>query len=88
MVEVCGEAGVGGIIIISAGFKEAGEKGQALEDKIREIRKRYGMRIVGPNCLGVIRPITGLNASFLNVRPEAGRIAFISQSGGAGERHP
>lgn len=84
MVEVCGEAGVGGIIIISAGFREAGEKGQALEDKIREIRKRYGMRIVGPNCLGVIRPITGLNASFLNVRPEAGRIAFISQSGALG----
>lgn len=84
LVGECGEAGVGGSSIISAGFKEAGEKGRGLEDRIRETRKRYGMRIIGPNCLGVIRPITGLNASFLNVRPEAGRIAFISQSGALG----
>lgn len=84
LVEECGEAGVGGIIIVSAGFKEIGERGKELEDRIRRIRKRYGMRIVGPNCLGVIRPVTGLNASFLNVRPDAGQIAFISQSGALG----
>lgn len=84
LVEECGEAGVGGIVIISAGFKEIGEKGTRLEDRIRETRKRYGMRIIGPNCLGVIRPVTGLNASFLKARPEAGRIAFISQSGALG----
>lgn len=84
LVGECGEAGVGGLVIISAGFKEIGEKGKGLEDRIQATRKRYGMRIIGPNCLGVIRPMTGLNASFLNVRPEAGRIAFISQSGALG----
>lgn len=84
LIGECGEAGVGGIVIVSAGFKEIGEKGRELEDRIRETRKRYGMRIIGPNCLGVIRPVTGLNASFLKVRPEAGRIAFISQSGALG----
>jgi len=84
IVGECGEAGVRGIVIISAGFKEVGESGRGLEDRIREVRKRYGMRIIGPNCLGVIRPINSLNASFLRVRPEAGQIAFISQSGALG----
>ena len=57
IVEECGEAGVAGIIIISAGFKETGEAGQELEDRIKETRKKYGMRIIGPNCIGVVRPI-------------------------------
>lgn len=84
LVEDCGKAGVGGVIIVSAGFKETGEGGRGLETKIRDIRKKYGIRVVGPNCLGVIRPGIGLNASFLKVNPEPGKIAFISQSGALG----
>lgn len=83
-VEECGKAGVPGIVIISAGFKETGEEGKKLEDQIRGIRRKYGMRIIGPNCVGVIRPNVGLNASFLKARPEGGKIAFISQSGALG----
>lgn len=84
LVEECGKAGVGGIIIVSAGFKEIGEEGKKLEEKIIEIRKKYGLRIIGPNCLGVIRPNIHLNASFLKADPEPGKIAFISQSGALG----
>ncbi|MCC7203203.1 MAG: bifunctional acetate--CoA ligase family protein/GNAT family N-acetyltransferase [Nitrospirae bacterium] len=84
IVEECGKAGIEGVIIISAGFRESGEEGRGLEDEIRKIRRRYGMRIVGPNCLGVIRPHIDLNASFLKVNPKPGKIAFISQSGALG----
>jgi len=84
VVEACGKAGVQGAVIISAGFREIGEEGRRLEDQIREIRKKYGMRIIGPNCVGVIRPSVDLNASFLKAKPEPGNIAFISQSGALG----
>ena len=84
LVEECGKADAKGIIIISAGFKEIGEEGKQLEQKIIAIRKKYGMRIIGPNCIGVIRPNIGLNASFLKARPIGGNIAFISQSGALG----
>ncbi|MCX5798779.1 MAG: CoA-binding protein, partial [Proteobacteria bacterium] len=84
LVEECGKAEVEGITIISAGFKEIGDEGKKLEDKIIEIRKRYGMRIIGPNCIGVIRPNIGLNTSFLKASPARGNIAFISQSGALG----
>ena len=84
IVEECGKAGVNGAIIISAGFKETGEKGRLLEEKIREIREKYGMRIIGPNCIGVIRTSAGLNTSFLKATPQSGNIAFISQSGALG----
>jgi len=84
IVEECGKAGVEGIIIISAGFREIGEEGKNLEKQIVEIRKKYGMRVIGPNCMGVIRPNISLNASFLKVSPEPGNIAFISQSGALG----
>jgi len=84
IVEQCGESGVFGLIIISAGFKEIGEEGKKLEEKIESIRSKYGMRIIGPNCLGVIRPNIGLNATFLRRAPEPGQIAFISQSGALG----
>lgn len=83
-VEECGKAGVQGIVIVSAGFREIGDEGKKLEDQIREIRKKYAMRIIGPNCVGIIRPNIGLNASFLKARPEPGNIAFISQSGALG----
>jgi acetyltransferase len=84
VLEQCGKAGINGIVIISAGFKEIGPEGKALEDKIIEIRKKYGMRIVGPNCLGVIRPSIRLNATFISKTPKPGNIAFISQSGALG----
>ena len=81
VVEQCGRVGVKGLIIISAGFREVGAEGKALEDKILEIKQRYGLRIVGPNCLGVIRPSIKLNATFTDRMPKEGNIAFISQSG-------
>jgi acetyltransferase len=84
IVEECGKAGVQGIVVISAGFREIGEEGKRLEDQIKQIRKKHGMRIIGPNCVGYIRPNVGLNASFLKAKPEGGKIAFISQSGALG----
>jgi acetyltransferase len=84
IVEQCGKAGIKGLIIISAGFKEIGAEGKALEDKILEIKNKYGLRIIGPNCLGVIRPSVKLNATFINKTPKPGNIAFISQSGALG----
>jgi acetyltransferase len=83
-VEECGQAGVEGVVIISAGFKEIGEEGTQLESEIDQIRKKYGMRIMGPNCLGFVRPPLDLNATFLRGKPPAGNIAFISQSGALG----
>jgi len=84
VVEQCGEAGILGIIIISAGFKEVGPEGKALEDRILEIKDKYNLRILGPNCLGIIRPSIHLNATFVKQMPSPGRIAFISQSGALG----
>jgi len=84
LVEQCGKAGIVGIIIISAGFKEIGSEGKALEDKILEIKKKYNLRIIGPNCLGIIRPSINLNATFATKMPKPGSIAFISQSGALG----
>jgi acetyltransferase len=84
LVEQCGKAGIIGIIIISAGFKEIGTQGKALEDKILEIKKKYNLRVIGPNCLGIIRPSINLNATFATKMPKPGRIAFISQSGALG----
>ncbi len=85
LVRECGEAGILGVIIASAGFKEAGSEGKALEDEIRESLRRFdGMRIIGPNCLGVISPGHQLNASFAPAMPRKGNIAFISQSGALG----
>ena len=84
IVEQCGRCGIKGLIIISAGFKEIGAEGKALEDKIIELKRKYGLRIVGPNCLGIIRPSVKMNATFLNRMPKPGNIAFISQSGALG----
>ena len=84
-VEECGKAGVEGIIIFSSGFREVGEEGRLLENRVAEIRAKYRMRIVGPNCLGIIRPTVGLNACFLKLNPEPGNIALISQVGGLGD---
>ncbi|MCK4873280.1 MAG: GNAT family N-acetyltransferase [Phycisphaerales bacterium] len=82
VVRECGEAGILGLLIISAGFREVGEDGKALEAEILAEQKKYpGMRIVGPNCLGVIVPSLGVNASFAAATPKAGHVAFLSQSG-------
>jgi len=80
IVEECGKAGVLGIVIISAGFREAGEVGAELEKQILEHKKRYGMRIIGPSSFGVMRPRIKLNATFANDTAIPGKIAFISQS--------
>lgn len=84
IVEQCGKMGVKGLIIISAGFKEIGAEGKALEEKITQLKKEYGVRIIGPNCLGIIRPSNRLNATFISKMPKPGNIAFISQSGALG----
>jgi acetyltransferase len=84
IIEQCGKAGIIGIIIVSAGFKEIGPEGKALEDKIVELKRKYNLRIIGPNCLGIIRPSINLNATFANKMPKSGNIAFISQSGALG----
>jgi acetyltransferase len=80
IVEECGKAGVSGIIIISAGFKEAGEYGAALEKQILEHQKKYNMRIIGPNSFGVMRPRINLYATFADKQANPGKTAFISQS--------
>jgi acetyltransferase len=85
IIEQAGELGVRGVVVISAGFREAGEDGKALEQQVLDIARRFpGMRIIGPNCLGVITPGLGLNASFAATTPHSGRVAFISQSGALG----
>ena len=77
----CAEAGVRGAIIISAGFKEIGPEGAALEHQIMERARRGRMRVIGPNCLGVTNPLTGLNATFAGAMARPGSIGFLSQSG-------
>lgn len=81
VVRECGQAGAGGVVIISAGFSEIGAQGQALSEQIMHLARRYGMRIIGPNCLGFINPSLSLNATFANQMALPGKIAFISQSG-------
>jgi len=84
VAEECGKKGVKGLIVISAGFKEAGEEGKKREELLKEIVKRYKMRMIGPNCLGVIDVVNHLNASFAFDMPPKGKISFITQSGALG----
>jgi acetyltransferase len=77
----CGEKEVRGAIIISAGFRETGREGRAREREIADVARKYGMRLIGPNCLGIIDTISNLNASFADGMPRRGTIAFMSQSG-------
>lgn len=81
VIRECGEAGVGGLLVISAGFKEMGEKAKDRTAEIVRLARHYGMRMVGPNCLGLINPRLKLNASFSQRSAQPGKIAFISQSG-------
>ena len=81
VVEDCATHGVLGIIIISAGFRETGSSGRELEERILKIARRSNIRIIGPNCLGVMCPVTGLNATFGPTIGRQGSVALISQSG-------
>jgi acetyltransferase len=80
----CASAGVKGLIVITAGFREIGGEGIKLEQEIIELVKKYGIRIVGPNCLGVINTLNKMNATFASDLPPCGRVSFFSQSGALG----
>lgn len=81
LVEECGQAGIKGVIIISAGFKEVGPEGVELERQVLEKAREYGIRVVGPNCLGIMNPVGRMNATFAAGIANPGRVGFISQSG-------
>jgi acetyltransferase len=81
VIEECVAAGVKGAIIISAGGKETGDKGRKIEEEIKTKAEVGGLRIIGPNCMGIICPAENLNASFAAHMPLGGKLAFISQSG-------
>ncbi|MEM4455980.1 MAG: acetate--CoA ligase family protein [Archaeoglobaceae archaeon] len=81
IVDECGRKGIKNVIVISAGFRETGSEGAVLEEKVAEIARKHGIRLLGPNCLGVINPEINLNATFSEIMPRKGKIAFLSQSG-------
>ncbi|HEY3418022.1 MAG TPA: acetate--CoA ligase family protein, partial [Armatimonadota bacterium] len=81
VMEQCGQKGIDSVVIISAGFKEIGPDGAALENAMMDVAKRYGIRVIGPNCLGIISSNVGLNASFAPVTPKNGHLGLLSQSG-------
>lgn len=81
VVRECAEAKVKGAIIISAGFQELGSEGERLQQEVKEAARAGGIRVIGPNCLGLMSPTTGLNASFAACMARPGSIGFISQSG-------
>jgi len=81
IIEACVDAGVKGTIIISAGGQETGAEGRKLEAQIKKKAEAGGLRIIGPNCMGIICPAENLNASFAAHMPLNGNLAFISQSG-------
>ena len=86
LVADCGEAGVKGVIIISAGFKEVGADGAELERQVLEAARRYGIRVVGPNCLGVMNPVGRMNATFAAGIANPGRVGFVIATSRAAER--
>ncbi len=81
IIDECVAAGATCAIVISAGFKETGPEGAALERQVLDKARRGGLRIIGPNCLGVMSPISGLNATFASAMAQPGSVGFISQSG-------
>lgn len=81
VIAECVAAGVKSCVVISAGFRERGAEGIVLESQIRAQLKRSSMRLIGPNCLGIMNPLIGLNATFAKDTPKAGNVAFLSQSG-------
>ncbi len=82
IAEECGQKGVKILVVISAGFGELGnDEGKTREEELKTIVQKYGMQLVGPNCLGILRPSIGMNASFAVSLPQKGNIALLSQSG-------
>ena len=83
VLEECGKKKIKGVIIITAGFKEVDEEGARREQQVKEIAERYGIAVIGPNCLGVMNldPKTMMNSTFLKITPKSGKIALVSQSG-------
>jgi acetyltransferase len=81
IIRQCGEKGVGSVIIITAGFGELGDEGKQLQQEVLDIAHRYGIRLIGPNCLGVVRPSGQLNATFGDGVVKDGSLALLSQSG-------
>jgi acetyltransferase len=81
IIQACAEVGVRGAIVLSAGFKETGASGVELEQQILQSIRRGNMRLIGPNCLGLMNPVTGLNATFASKMARPGNVGFISQSG-------
>ncbi len=82
IITQCGEKGVPNAIVLSAGFREVGtEEGARLEKLVRETASHYGMRMIGPNCLGMMRPSVGIDATFLDTPAPRGGLALVSQSG-------
>lgn len=86
LLEQCGQKGVRGVIVISAGFGESSPEGKAKQDELVETARRYGMRLVGPNCMGIINtdPDISMNATFSSIFPPSGTIAMSTQSGAMG----
>ncbi|HXI03972.1 MAG TPA: acetate--CoA ligase family protein, partial [Candidatus Saccharimonadales bacterium] len=87
VIDECGRKGVKGVVVITAGFKEVGGPGIQLEDSVVEKIRQYGIRMIGPNCMGVINTAPGvsMNATFAKAVPTRGQIGFVSQSGALGE---
>jgi acetyl coenzyme A synthetase (ADP forming)-like protein len=83
-LRICGQKGIPSAIVISAGFREAGQEGLERELELIQICRQYHLRLIGPNCLGVIDSFTPLNASFAAGTPPSGPMAFMSQSGALG----
>lgn len=81
VLEACGERGIKAAVVISCGFREVGPEGMAREEALLATARRYGMRLIGPNCVGTLDAFTGLNCTFIGVMPRPGGIGFISQSG-------
>ncbi|HPT25896.1 MAG TPA: bifunctional acetate--CoA ligase family protein/GNAT family N-acetyltransferase [Bryobacteraceae bacterium] len=81
IIHECGDAGIKSAVVISAGFKEAGEEGKRLERELLAEASKAQMRIIGPNCLGVMVPPSGLNATFASCMARSGNVGFLSQSG-------
>ena len=87
VAEQCGKRGIGGLVVVTAGFREIGGVGIEREERLGKIARKYGMRVIGPNCMGVVNtePAFGLNASFAATLPTPGKVAMVSQSGALGE---
>ncbi len=87
IMEQCGEKGVKGVVVITSGFKETGEEGAEKELELLEVARKYNMRMVGPNCFGVLNtdPNVSMNATFSKTKPLFGKVGFTSQSGALGE---